>query len=168
MMTLASFAPGEEARSCRPFAADRSGFVLGEGAAFLVLESAERAKARGGRAYARLAGWGLSCDASHLTKPDVGGQERALRTALRMAGVQPSEVGYVNAHGTATKIGDTVEASALRNVWGPAIEATAVSSTKALHGHPRAFQRQGDAAEVIARAARQVGHVHHVKPMKLY
>ncbi|RZL29462.1 MAG: beta-ketoacyl-[acyl-carrier-protein] synthase family protein, partial [Rubrivivax sp.] len=135
MMTLASFAPGEAATACRPFASDRSGFVLGEGAAFMVLESAERARARAARSYARLAGWGLSCDASHLTKPDAIGQERALRTALRTADLQASDVGYCNAHGTATKIGDSVEASALRGVWGAAIEQLQVSSTKALHGH---------------------------------
>lgn len=135
MMTLASFEPGEAATACRPFADDRSGFVLGEGAAFMVLESHERARARGARAYARLAGWGMSCDASHLTKPDASGQERALRNALRTAGLQASDVGYCNAHGTATKIGDSVEAEALRGVWGPAIEQLQVSSTKALHGH---------------------------------
>ncbi|MFG6412885.1 beta-ketoacyl-[acyl-carrier-protein] synthase family protein [Roseateles sp. DC23W] len=135
MMTLASFAPGEAATACRPFASDRSGFVLGEGAAFMVLESAERARARSARTYAQLAGWGLSCDASHLTKPDVSGQQRALKTALRTAGLQASDVGYCNAHGTATKVGDSVEAEALRGVWGPAIEQLQVSSTKALHGH---------------------------------
>lgn len=135
MMTLATFAPGEAATACRPFANDRSGFVLGEGAAFMVLESGERARARNARVYARLAGWGLGCDASHLTKPDASGQERALRAALRMAGLQASDVGYCNAHGTATKIGDSVEAAALRGVWGPAIDQLQVSSTKALHGH---------------------------------
>lgn len=135
MMTLAGFAPGEAARACRPFATDRSGFVLGEGAAFLVLESAERARARGARAYAALAGWGLSCDATHLTKPDVAGQQRALRAALKQAQLQPADVGYCNAHGTATKIGDVIEAEALRGVWGEAADALRVSSTKALHGH---------------------------------
>ncbi len=137
MMTLAAFQPGEAAASCRPFASDRSGFALGEGAAFLVLESAARARARGARAYAGLAGWGLSCDATHLTKPDVGGQQRAMRGALRQAGLQPADVGYCNAHGTATKIGDAVEAEALRGVWGPAIDGLHVSSTKAMHGHLR-------------------------------
>ena len=135
MMTLAGFAPGEAARACRPFASDRSGFVLGEGAAFMVLETAEHARARSARVYARLAGWGLSCDATHLTKPDVGGQQRALRAALKQAGLQPADVGYCNAHGTATKIGDAVEAQALRGVWGAASDDLRVSSTKALHGH---------------------------------
>ena len=135
MMTLAGFAPGEAARACRPFASDRSGFVLGEGAAFLVLETAAHARARGARVYAQLAGWGLSCDATHLTKPEVGGQQRALRAALKQAGLQPADVGYCNAHGTATKIGDAVEAQALRGVWGAASDDLRVSSTKALHGH---------------------------------
>ena len=135
MQTLASFAPGEAARSCRPFAAERSGFVLGEGAAFLVLESAERARRRGARVYAELAGSGLSCDAAHLTKPDAPGQQRALRTALAQAGLKPAEVGYCNAHGTATRVGDVVESDALRSVWGEAIDGLRVSSTKALHGH---------------------------------
>jgi len=135
MQTLASVRPGEEASAVRPFASDRSGFALGEGAAFLVLESAERARRRGARTYARLAGWGLSCDATHLTKPDAPGQARALRQALRLAGLQPRDVGYCNAHGTATRIGDVVERDALAEVWGGDLDRLRVSSTKALHGH---------------------------------
>ncbi|MFY8018316.1 MAG: beta-ketoacyl-[acyl-carrier-protein] synthase family protein [Inhella sp.] len=135
MMTLAPVLPGEAGRACRPFAADRAGFVLGEGAAFIVLESAERVRARAARPYARLAGWGLTCDATHLTKPDAHGQERALRQALRVAGLQAADVGYCNAHGTATTIGDAVEANALRSVWGAALDDLRVSSTKGLHGH---------------------------------
>jgi 3-oxoacyl-[acyl-carrier-protein] synthase II len=138
MQTLAAYPAGDAeaaARSCRPFATDRSGFVLGEGAAFAVLEPASRAQARGARRYGRVAGWGASCDATHLTKPDAGGQARALRQALRMADLQPSDIGYVNAHGTATRIGDVVEAEALAAVWGGALDRLRVSSTKALHGH---------------------------------
>jgi 3-oxoacyl-[acyl-carrier-protein] synthase II len=135
MQTLAGFAEGQAARACRPFAADRSGFVLGEGAAFMVLESAERAKRRGARVYAELAGAGLSCDATHLTKPDAPGQQRALRAALAQAALRPADVGYCNAHGTATKVGDVVESDALRGVWSGAIDTLRVSSTKALHGH---------------------------------
>jgi 3-oxoacyl-[acyl-carrier-protein] synthase II len=135
LQTLAPFAPGEAARACRPFAADRSGFVLGEGAAFMVLESAQRAQRRGARAYAELAGSAITCDAKHLTKPDAAGQSRALRAALADAGLDASEVGYCNAHGTATRIGDVVECEALRSVWGAAIDALRVGSTKALHGH---------------------------------
>jgi len=135
MQTLATFADGNAAAACRPFAADRNGFVLGEGAAFVVLESAERARARGARAWAELAGWGMTCDATHLTKPDTTGQARALRMALVQAGLQPQDVGYCNAHGTATKVGDGVECEALAAVWGDALPGLRVSSTKALHGH---------------------------------
>ncbi|MDM0041988.1 beta-ketoacyl-[acyl-carrier-protein] synthase family protein [Variovorax sp. J22G21] len=135
MQTLAGFQPGETAGAVRPFASDRSGFALGEGAAFLVLESAERARARGARSYATLAGWGNSCDGTHLTKPDAQGQARALRAALRRANLQPEDVGYCNAHGTATRIGDVVEHDALAAVWGAQFDGLRVSSTKALHGH---------------------------------
>lgn len=135
MQTLAGFKPGEAASSVRPFSIDRSGFALGEGAAFLILESTERAQRRGARAYATLSGWGLSCDATHLTKPDTLGQTRALRTALRRANVHAREVGYCNAHGTATRIGDVIERDALAEVWGNDLDHLRVSSTKALHGH---------------------------------
>lgn len=135
MQTLAGFAPGEAASAVRPFAAERSGFALGEGAAFLVLESAAHAVRRGARSHAILAGWGASCDATHLTKPDAAGQARALRAALAMAGLAPKDVGYCNAHGTATRIGDAVESEALVQVWGTDLDRLRVSSTKALHGH---------------------------------
>ncbi len=135
MQTLAGFQPGEAAGAVRPFATDRSGFALGEGSAFLILESAERAQQRGARIYATLDGWGQSCDATHLTKPDVAGQARALRSALRRAGLAPKDVGYCNAHGTATRIGDVVERNALAEVWGDVFDGLRVSSTKALHGH---------------------------------
>ena len=135
LQTLASFPDGDAARACKPFAADRNGFVLGEGAAFVVLESLERARARGARVHARLAGSGVGCDATHLTKPDAQGQQRALRAALASAGLRPVDIGYCNAHGTATAIGDVVECEALRAVWGDACDRLRVSSTKALHGH---------------------------------
>jgi 3-oxoacyl-[acyl-carrier-protein] synthase II len=135
MQTLAAFQPGEEATAIRPFASDRTGFALGEGAAFVVLESAGRARRRGARTYAMLSGWGQSCDATHLTKPDAQGQARALRTALRQAGLAPRDVGYCNAHGTATRIGDVVERDALAEVWAGGLDDLRVSSTKALHGH---------------------------------
>jgi 3-oxoacyl-[acyl-carrier-protein] synthase II len=157
MQTLAAVAPGEAARCCRPFAVDRSGFVLGEGAAFLILESAERAARRGARCYAELAGWGLSCDATHLTKPDAGGQQRAIQAALDLAGLHPNEVGYCNAHGTATRIGDIVEAEALGAVWGEAIDRLRVSSTKSMHGHLLGATGALEAAiTVLALARRQL------------
>jgi 3-oxoacyl-[acyl-carrier-protein] synthase II len=135
MHTLAAFEPGQEATACRPFARERSGFCLGEGAAFFVLEPAAHARARGARIYALLAGAGSSCDATHLTKPDAAGQQRSMRQALAQAGLSPADVGYCNAHGTATKVGDVIESDALRAVWGTAADALRVSSTKALHGH---------------------------------
>ena len=135
LQTLASFEPGDAARACRPFAAERNGFVLGEGAAFVVLESEAHAQRRGVRVYAHLAGSSIGCDATHLTKPDAAGQQRVLAQALRNAGLTPRDVGYCNAHGTATRIGDVVECQALRAVWGDAIDRLRVSSTKALHGH---------------------------------
>ncbi|HEY0817255.1 MAG TPA: beta-ketoacyl-[acyl-carrier-protein] synthase family protein [Rhizobacter sp.] len=138
MQTLASFDPADPqgaAHSVRPFSADRSGFALGEGSAFLVIESEARAKARGAKRYATLSGWGISTDATHLTKPDAPGQARALRAALKRAGLQPRDVGYCNAHGTATRIGDPIECDALAQVWGGDIDRLRVSSTKGLHGH---------------------------------
>jgi 3-oxoacyl-[acyl-carrier-protein] synthase II len=135
MQTLAAFEPGHAATAVRPFASDRGGFALGEGAAFVVLESDARVRARAARVHARLAGWGLSSDATHLTKPDAAGQARALTAALRRAGLAPRDIGYCNAHGTATRIGDVVECQALAQVFGDALGGLSVSSTKALHGH---------------------------------
>lgn len=135
MQTLASPAADDPSRSCRPFSTDRTGLVLGEGAAILMLEAHELALARGARIYAEFAGSGVSCDASHLTKPDASGQVRALVAALRNSALLPSEIGYCNAHGTATRIGDPVECHALARVWGDALSGLAVSSTKSMHGH---------------------------------
>jgi 3-oxoacyl-[acyl-carrier-protein] synthase II len=135
LQTLATPDPEHIETSCRPFALDRSGFVLAEGAAFLVLESGAAAERRGARIYADLAGSGVSCDATHLTKPDSAGQVRAMKSALVSARLQPVDVGYCNAHGTATPTGDVVECDALRAVWGDNIADLRVSSTKSMHGH---------------------------------
>lgn len=168
MQTLATFKPGEEATSIRPFAADRSGFALGEGAAFLILERAERARRRGARPYAVLAGWGNSCDATHLTKPDAQGQARAMRAALRHADLRPRDVGYCNAHGTATRIGDVVEHDALTLVWGDDLDHLRVSSTKSLHGHMLGAAGALEAViTVLALHHRQLppnAHCHVVDP----
>jgi 3-oxoacyl-[acyl-carrier-protein] synthase II len=122
-------------KACRPFSTDRTGLVLGEGAAFLVLEPYDSALARGARIYAEFAGSGVSCDANHLTKPDPAGQVRALTAALRNSGLAPADIGYCNAHGTATRVGDIAESKALEALWGDAIGTLAVSSTKSMHGH---------------------------------
>lgn len=125
----------DPASSCRPFDSTRSGLVLGDGAAVLVLESQQHADARGARVYAELSGYGVSCDACHMTKPDREGQVRALQQALVRSALVPAQVGYCNAHGTATRVGDVVECEALRYVWGPDIARLRVSSTKSMHGH---------------------------------
>jgi 3-oxoacyl-[acyl-carrier-protein] synthase II len=135
LQTLATPDPEHIETSCRPFALDRSGFVLAEGAAFLVLEPTAAADRRGARIYANLLGSGISCDATHLTKPDASGQARAIQGALRAAQLDPAAVGYCNAHGTATLAGDIVECDALRSVWGDAVPGLRVSSTKSMHGH---------------------------------
>lgn len=135
LQTLATPDSADPSSSCRPFALDRSGFALAEGAAFLVLESREHADARGARCYAELAGHGISCDANHMTKPDSAGQVRALMAALRNSNLKPADVGYCNAHGTATRAGDVAECKSLNAVWGEHIAGLRVSSTKSMHGH---------------------------------
>jgi 3-oxoacyl-[acyl-carrier-protein] synthase II len=123
------------ARSCRPFDTQRKGLVLGEGAAGLILENYAHAKARGANIYAELIGYGASCDHSHITTPNVNGQLRALRSALKDAAIDASRVGYVNAHGTATSEGDPVEIAALKQLFGEHAKDVMVSATKSLHGH---------------------------------
>lgn len=135
MRALAQPDLSDPPRSCKPFSADRSGLVLGEGAAALVVENAERAALRGARVYAELVGYGNASDASHISKPDAGGQVRAMRAALADARLEPADVDYVNAHGTATLVGDVVETAALKQVFGDRTQAPCVSSTKAVHGH---------------------------------
>lgn len=121
--------------TCKPFSQDRRGLVLGEGAAFLVLEAAERALARGARIYGYLRGYGVSCDAHHIGMPESQGQIECLNLALRDAGVDAGAIDYVNAHATATDGGDVIEAAALRAVFGDRPDSAAVSSTKSVHGH---------------------------------
>ncbi len=127
--------PQDVSRTCKPFARNRSGLVLGEGAAFLVLESAARARARGARCYGYVSGYGVSCDAHHIGMPATSGQVRALHAALEDAALGPSDIDYVNAHATATDGGDVIEAAALREVFGAGPRSAAVSSTKSVHGH---------------------------------
>lgn len=135
---LRVLASGDEATSpaaCRPFHVERSGLVLGEGAAALILEEWDHAVARGAPILAELAGYGASCDHSHLVRPEAAGQVRAIELALASAGLAPTDIGYVNAHGTATPEGDPTEVAALRTVFGDAAPHLPVSATKAGHGH---------------------------------
>ncbi len=121
--------------TCRPFSKDRRGMILGEGGAMMILEPLDAAEARGARIYAEICGSGMSSDAHHLTQPTVEGPARAMRAALRDAGLQPSQVGYINAHGTGTPGNDPTETRAIREVFGAHADNIAVSSTKSLHGH---------------------------------
>ena len=121
--------------TCRPFSADRSGLILGEGGAMLVLEPLEAARRRGARIYGEVVGFGMSADAHHLTQPSADGAALAMAMALRDARLSPEDVGYVNAHGTGTRANDPMETSALRIVFGPHADHLAVSSTKSMHGH---------------------------------
>jgi len=135
LRTLAPADRADPAASCKPFDKRRAGLVLGEGSAAFVLEDESRARARGARIYALLTGYGNSCDAVHMSRPDRDGQMRAMREALAEADLPPDAIGYINAHGTATAVGDVVEAEAINAVFGPAAREVRVSSTKSLHGH---------------------------------
>jgi nodulation protein E len=121
--------------TCRPFSADRSGLVLGEGAAMLVLEPLEAALARGAKPMAEIVGFGMSADACHITQPSAEGPAHAMRMALRDASLAPEQIGYINAHGTATEVNDRIETAAIRLVFGPHADKLAVSSTKSMHAH---------------------------------
>ena len=121
--------------TCRPFSKTRSGLVLGEGAAMIVLETRERAMARGARIYAEVLGFGMSADAADITAPDVDGAARAMQAALADARIDGADIDYVNAHGTGTTANDRTETIALRKVFGSSADRLAVSSSKAVLGH---------------------------------
>src|SRR6202162_4941365 len=121
--------------TCRPFSKDRRGLILGEGGAMLVLEPLEVARARGAKIYGEIAGFGMSSDAYHIPQPSPDGAARAMRAALCDAALQPEDIGYINAHGTATQANDATETAAIRKVFGTHTDRLAVSSTKSMHGH---------------------------------
>jgi nodulation protein E len=109
--------------------------ILGEGGAMLVLETLESAEKRGAEIYGEIVGFGMSADASHITKPEQSGAERAMKLALADAEIAPDAIDYINAHGTGTMANDPMEAAAIRGVYGSHADKLAVSSTKSLHGH---------------------------------
>ncbi len=119
----------------RPWDKDRDGFVLGEGGGVVVLEEYEHAKARGARVYAEVAGFGMSADAYHMTAPDIDGPRRSMVMALKNAGINADQVGYMNAHGTSTPLGDLNETNAIKATFGDHAKSLVVSSTKSMTGH---------------------------------
>ncbi len=127
----------EPARASRPFDAQRDGFVIGEGSGMLILESLEYAQRRGANILAEIVGYGMSADAYHMTQPseDGDGAYRVMRASLKDAGIAPAQVGYVNAHGTSTPLGDALETLAIKRTFGDAAKKIPVSSTKSMTGH---------------------------------
>ena len=136
LRTLATPDPDNIASSCKPFSKNRSGFVLGEGAAALILESFESALKRGANILGEVVGYGATTDAMHITRPDSLGQAKAMKACMAEAGVNSMDIGYINAHGTATGVGDLAETNSIKSAFGiEAAQKTAISSTKAIHGH---------------------------------
>ena len=121
--------------TCRPFSKNRKGLILGEGGAMLMLELLESAQARGARIYGEVVGFGMGSDAFHITQPSPDGAARAMRAALLDGGLKPEDIGYINAHGTATQANDATETAAIRKVFGKHADRLQVSSTKSMHGH---------------------------------
>ncbi len=133
--TLATVDAENAAASCKPFALDRSGMVLGEGAAMIVLEAWERAVARGATILGEIAGYGFANDAGHITRPSIEGQAAAIEAALLAAAIDPSAIDAINAHGTGTQANDGVETGAIKAVFGARAARIPISATKAMHGH---------------------------------
>jgi 3-oxoacyl-[acyl-carrier-protein] synthase II len=125
----------DPATASRPWDKDRDGFVMGEGAGVLMLEEYEHAKARGAKIYAEVAGYGMSADAYHITAPNMDGPKRSMQNALRDAGINASDVQYVNAHGTSTPLGDKNESEAIKAAFGDHAKSLVVNSTKSMTGH---------------------------------
>ena len=135
LQILAPEYAGDPPATCRPFSKDRNGTVIGDGAAFVILEAYDRAEKRGAHIYAELAGYGVSNDSSHITQPSITGQAHAMRLALEDAHIEPHVIGYINAHGTGTQLNDVTETRAIKEVFEGHARSLAVSSTKSMHGH---------------------------------
>jgi 3-oxoacyl-[acyl-carrier-protein] synthase II len=135
LRTLADEDTNDVSASCKPFSLNRSGLVLGEGAAMLVLESYQHAKARGADIYAEIVGYGTANDSHHITQPSVAGQAASMQAALNDANLLPSDIQYINAHGTGTQLNDITETNAVKSVFGEHAYELSMSSTKSMHGH---------------------------------
>ncbi|MFI5179171.1 MAG: beta-ketoacyl-[acyl-carrier-protein] synthase family protein [Vicinamibacterales bacterium] len=144
---------------CQPFDKNRKGMVPGEGAAVLVLERLDRAIARGARIYAELAGYGLTCDANHMTAPQGDGATRAMTIAMADAGIQPEAVSYISAHGTGTAVNDRVETAAVKQAFGAAAPRVPISSIKSMLGHT-----MGAASAIEAAACALAVHDDAIPP----
>jgi 3-oxoacyl-[acyl-carrier-protein] synthase II len=147
-------------RASRPFDADRDGFVIGEGAGVLILESVEHAQGRGAHIYAEVIGYGSSCDAFHITAPDEDGigAARSMQAALDNAGLPPTEIDYINAHGTSTPLNDPIETRAIRSVFGKHAYRVPVSSTKSMVGH--LMGASGAVEAIVCAKALETGMIH--------
>ena len=147
LRTMASEDPADPGASCKPFARDRSGMVLGEGAGMLVLEEWEHALQRGAHIRGELLGYGLSTDNEHITRPTVQGQARAMQLALESAGLHADAIDHINAHGTGTVANDATETAAIKHVFGQRAFGIPINATKSMHGH---LLGAGAAVELIA------------------
>ena len=135
LRTVASIDAADPGASCKPFSENRSGMVLGEGAAMVVLEPWDAAVARGAVIHGEITGYGLTTDTGHITRPGIDGQAAAMRAALQSANIDASQIDAINAHGTGTLANDGVETAAIKAVFGSRASAILISATKALHGH---------------------------------
>lgn len=135
LRTLAEEDVDDIGASCKPFSVDRTGLVLGEGSAMLVLESYEHAVTRGAKIYAEIAGYGAANDCNHITQPSVSGQSATMQAALNDADLSANAIQYINAHGTGTKLNDITETNSIKKVFGSHAYELSVSSTKSMHGH---------------------------------
>jgi nodulation protein E len=142
--------------TCRPFSKDRSGMVLGEGAAMMILEPLESALARGVRPLGEIVGFGMSADACHMTQPSAEGAARAIRAAMRDAKLSSEQIGYINAHGTGTEANDRMEVQAIRAIFGNHADQLAVSSTKSMHGHTLGAAGALEAAATVLALGRAI------------
>ena len=150
----------EPERASRPFDKERDGFVMGEGSGIVILEEYERAKARGAKIYAEVVGYGMSGDAFHMTAPseDGDGPMRVMKNAMRDAGVEPTEVNYINTHGTSTPAGDVIECLAINRAFGDHAKSMAINSTKSMIGHLLGAAGGVESAVTILSVYHQ--HVH--------